>query len=92
MNFLNLLLANVIFNNFIINRLLNKNPDIGLVALYEIQKDFETIGFPIAITINSWLITIAVSLVSSLFIYYFVFLKLNTTKPESILTALWVFF
>ena len=88
MNFLNILLANVIFNNFIINRLLNNNPDIGLVALYEIQKDFETIGFPIAITINSWLITIAVSLASSLFIYYFVFLKLNTTKPESILSAL----
>lgn len=88
MNFLNLFLANVIFNNFIINRLLNNNPDIGLVALYEIQKDFETIGFPIAITINSWLITIAVSLASSLFIYYFVFLKLNTTKPESILSAL----
>ena len=88
MNFLNILLTNVIFNNFIINRLLNNNPDIGLVALYEIQKDFERIGFPIAITINSWLITIAVSLVSSLFIYYFVFLKLNTTKPESILSAL----
>ena len=49
MNFLNLLLANVIFNNFIINRLLNNNPDIGLVALYEIQKDLmmkQLIQFP----------------------------------------------
>ncbi len=87
MSLINIFIANLLFNNYLINLTLNREPSIGIEALTNVQKDFERIDFPVSFSLNSWFLTIIISFFSTFLVYFFVFKKINLSNPVNILKA-----
>ena len=54
-------------------------------ALFQLQNDFETIGFPISFTLNSWFITLVISLLATMYLNFFVYKDINLDSITNIL-------
>ena len=50
-------LINLLFNNYLINTLINRNEEIGYIGLSSIRDDFQNVGFPVEFQINSLFIS-----------------------------------
>ena len=87
MSLINILFANLIFNYYFINLTLNRDPNIGLEALTNIQNDFERIGFPVSFSLNSWFLTIFISFFATFLLYFSVYKKIDLSNPVNILKA-----
>lgn len=68
-------LINLIFNNFLINILINRNEEIGYVGLSSIRDDFQNVGFPIEFQINSLFVSFFTSILLTALIYIFIVRK-----------------
>ena len=85
MSLINILFANILFNNFLINYLFRSNEKAGYTALFQLQNDFEGIGLPISFTLNSWLITIVISFLATMYLNFFVYKDIDLDSITNIL-------
>ncbi len=85
MSLINILFANILFNNFLINYLFRSNEKAAYTALFQLQNDFESIGFPISFTLNSWFITLVISLLATMYLNFFVYKDINLDSITNIL-------
>ncbi len=77
MKFIILFSVNLLFNNYLIGFLFDRNTAIGFEGLSSIRNDFQSIGFPIEFQINSLFISFFVSSILSVMIYFFVVKKFD---------------
>lgn len=68
-NFLNIFVFNLIFNNFLINFVFNKDTAAANQVLENLQNDFTNIGFPLSFIIDSLFISTLISIVLSCITY-----------------------
>ena len=69
MHFLNLFLWNFFFNSLFIQRLFDRDVNISLSNLGNLQKDFSNIGIPFNFTINFYFVALIISIFLSILIY-----------------------
>jgi hypothetical protein len=69
MYYINLFLYNFFFNSLFIQRLFDRNIDISINNLVNIQNDFINIGFPVTFTINFYFVSVVISIFSTILIY-----------------------
>jgi len=69
MHFLNLFLWNFFFNSLFIQRLFDRDVNISLSNLGNLQKDFLNIGIPFNFTINFYFVALIISIFLSILIY-----------------------
>lgn len=84
--FLCIFLVSLIFNNFLINNLNNKDLSITLQNLEYIQRDLERISFPVNFQINSLLISLILSFIITALIKLTVVKDFSVDNPISIMT------
>lgn len=82
-------LINLLFNNYLINTLINRNEEIGYIGLSSIRDDFQNVGFPVEFQINSLFISFFVSILLTSLIYIFV---VRNFKLDDILQISYVAF
>lgn len=70
-----LFLVNLLFLNYLIDFLFERNIAIGYEGLSSIKNDFQSIGFTIDFEINSIFISLVISSLLSVLIYFFVVKK-----------------
>ena len=75
-----------LFNSILFRNLVNRNLDAAKSNFDNIKTDLERISFPIYFEIDSYLIVSFVSLLSTVFIYYFVQNKFTIESPLNVLT------
>lgn len=75
MKFIILFLVNLLFVNYLIDFLFERNTVIAYEGLSSIRNDFQSIGFAIEFEINSLFISLIVSSILSILIYFFVVKK-----------------
>ena len=68
-HFLNLFLWNFFFNSLFIQRLFDRDVNISLSNLGNLQKDFSNIGIPFNFTINFYFVALIISIFLSILIY-----------------------
>ena len=69
MHFLNLFLWNFFFNSLFIQRLFDRDVNISLNNLVNMQNDFIKISIPFSFTINFYFVALVISIFSSTLIY-----------------------
>ena len=82
-------LINLLFTNYLINNLINRNQTIGYEGLSSIRDDFQSIGFPLEFQINTLFISFFVSIILTSLLYFFV---VRSFKLDDILKISFVAF
>lgn len=85
MSLINIFFANILFNSFLINYLFRSNEKAGYTALFQLQSDFEGIGFPISFTLNSWFIAIVISFLATIYLNFSVYKDIDLESITNIL-------
>ena len=82
---LTIFIFSFLFNSILFRNLVNRNLDAAKSNFDNIKSDLERISFPIYFEIDSYLIISFVSLLSTVFIYYFVQKKFTIENPLNVL-------
>lgn len=85
MRFFIIFFYNLIFNDFLFERIFLRNPDVAISNLNKIQQDFSNIDFPINFSINSNFLVLILSLLVTLLINFAISNKNNLDSAEKIL-------
>ncbi len=88
---LNLLLIftfNLVFNNFLIDHLLNKNTDIAKNVLENVQSDLIKISFPLNFQLNSFLFAFIASLLMTALTKVYVVNNFSTDNAVKIISTI----
>tara|TARA_B100001564_G_C20667475_1_gene684483 strand:- start:1539 stop:3290 length:1752 start_codon:yes stop_codon:yes gene_type:complete len=88
---LNLLLIftfNLVFNNFLIDHLLNKNTDIAKYVLENVQDDLIKISFPLNFQLNSFFFAFIVSLLMTALTKVYVVNNFSTENAVKIISTI----
>lgn len=92
MNFLILFLYNFFFNSLFIQRLFNRDVNISLNNLINIQNDFIKIGLPFKFTINFYFVALVVSIISASLVYISIPKTIKIESPLIIFKELFIIF
>ena len=89
---LSIFIFSFLFNSILFRRLLNRDSDVAISNFGNIKSDLERVDFPIYFEIDSYLIVSFISVLTTLFIYYFVQNKFSTENPMNVLIDIFKLF
>ena len=93
-NVLTLLLFNILFNNFFLGNIFDRNNDLAISNLQNLQEDFSRISFPVNFSLNVVFISLIVSIFLTLFIRLYVINNLSSdpiTVVKNFVKLFWIY-